>query len=113
MDDPQEHQSHFHARAAHTGDARPVERYLEAFDEIRRIQYHLLEAAARNGVPVVEARPPGHRRAPDHRHGAGARGRGRYPSAVPETDHHRCVCTDLVSVTERAALAGGRFAGVG
>ncbi len=56
VDDPQEHQSHFHARAAHTGDARPVERYLEAFQEIRKIQSHLLEAAARNGVPVVEAR---------------------------------------------------------
>jgi 2-phosphoglycerate kinase len=53
--DPAEHQSHFHARAAHTGDARPVERYLQAFDEIRRIQDHLLGAAARANVPVVEA----------------------------------------------------------
>jgi len=56
VDDPLEHQSHFHARAAHTGDARPVQRYLQAFDEIRKIQLHLLEASARNGVPVVEAR---------------------------------------------------------
>ena len=28
----------------------------QAFEEIRKIQSHLLEAAARNGVPVVEAR---------------------------------------------------------
>jgi fructose-1,6-bisphosphatase II len=32
---------------------------------------------------------------------------------VSEPDLHRCVCTDLVSVTERAALAGGRSLGSG
>jgi len=53
--DPAEHQSHFYSRAQHTGDARPVERYLSAFDEIRRIQDHLLAAAFRSGVAVVEA----------------------------------------------------------
>jgi 2-phosphoglycerate kinase len=53
--DPAEHQSHFYSRAQHTGDARPVERYLDAFPEIRRIQDHLLAAAARHDVAVVEA----------------------------------------------------------
>jgi 2-phosphoglycerate kinase len=53
--DPAEHQSHFYSRAQHTGDARPVERYLSAFEEIRRVQDHLLAAAARFDVPVVEA----------------------------------------------------------
>jgi 2-phosphoglycerate kinase len=53
--DPAEHQSHFYSRAQHTGDARPVERYLSAFEEIRCIQDHLLESAARCHVPVVEA----------------------------------------------------------
>ena len=97
-----------HGRRA-AGGALPA-----AFEEIRKIQAHLLEAAARNGVPVVEARPHGHRGAPDPGHGAGARGRGRYPSAVSEPGNlHRCVCTDLVSVTERAALAGGRSLGSG
>ena len=31
----------------------------------------------------------------------------------PNEGSTRCVCTDLVSVTERAALAGGRFLGSG
>ena len=32
---------------------------------------------------------------------------------MAEAGSTRCVCTDLVSVTERAALAGGRFLGSG
>ncbi len=49
------HQNHFHLRADHTGDARPVGRYLEAFDEIRRIQAFLVATAERAGVEMVES----------------------------------------------------------
>jgi len=48
------HQSHFELRAAHTGDARPVERYLDAFGEIRAIQDHLVCRARRAGVAIVD-----------------------------------------------------------
>jgi 2-phosphoglycerate kinase len=50
-----EHQSHFELRAAHTGDARPAERYLEAFDAIRHVHDFLVAEAHRTGTPVVEA----------------------------------------------------------
>lgn len=53
--DAEEHESHFHLRAAHTSDARPVDRYVAAFGAIRRIQEYLLERAERAGVPVIES----------------------------------------------------------
>lgn len=53
--DEEAHRSHFYLRADHTGDARPVERYLASFGEIRRIQEYLVDAAERAGVTVVES----------------------------------------------------------
>jgi 2-phosphoglycerate kinase len=49
------HLAHFELRATHTGDARPVERYVQAFHRIRRIQDFLVAQAHRGGTPVVEA----------------------------------------------------------
>jgi 2-phosphoglycerate kinase len=46
------HRSHFAARAAdHAG--RPAPRYLEGFDNIRRIQRYIKSQALSHGVPVV------------------------------------------------------------
>jgi 2-phosphoglycerate kinase len=49
------HQSHFEVRAEDTGNRRPLERYMAAFDDIRRIQEHLVRRAEAAGVPVVES----------------------------------------------------------
>jgi len=49
------HQSHFEVRAEDTGNRRPLERYMAAFDDIRRIQDHLVRRAVAAGVPVVES----------------------------------------------------------
>jgi len=51
----QAHQAHFELRADHTGDGRPVERYMSAFAEIRRIQRYLVERATDLDVAVVES----------------------------------------------------------
>jgi 2-phosphoglycerate kinase len=55
VDRVEAHQSHFEVRAEDTGNQRPLERYLAAFDDIRRIQDHLVRRAQRAGVPVVES----------------------------------------------------------
>jgi 2-phosphoglycerate kinase len=48
--DPDRHRGHFSLR---TG-TRPAERYLERFEEIRRLQDHLWERARSEGVEVVD-----------------------------------------------------------
>lgn len=53
--DEEAHQSHFSLRGDHTGQARPVGRYLKAFGEIRQIQDFLVAAAERSGVEVVDS----------------------------------------------------------
>jgi 2-phosphoglycerate kinase len=46
------HRSHFAARASeHTG--RPAERYLDRFDDIRRVQRYIKSQALSHGVPVI------------------------------------------------------------
>ena len=45
------HRSHFSLRA---GD-RPATRYLDRFDQIRKLQRHLVERARGRGVPVIDA----------------------------------------------------------
>src|SRR4029450_11475763 len=46
------HRSHFAARASeHTG--RPTERYLDRFDDIRRVQRYIKSQALSHGVPVI------------------------------------------------------------
>jgi 2-phosphoglycerate kinase len=46
------HRSHFAARASeHTG--RPSQRYLDRFDDIRRVQRYIKSQALSHGVPVI------------------------------------------------------------
>jgi 2-phosphoglycerate kinase len=55
IEDEEAHQSHFVARDSASGGARALERYLQHFGEIRRIQDYLLGRAQRMNVPVVDA----------------------------------------------------------
>jgi 2-phosphoglycerate kinase len=50
VDDPDRHRGHFSLR---TG-TRPAQRYLEGFEDIRRLQDHLWERARSEGVAVIE-----------------------------------------------------------
>jgi 2-phosphoglycerate kinase len=52
VDDEDLHRSHFAVRAAeHAG--RPVHRYLERFEDIRRVQRYIKSQALSHGVPVI------------------------------------------------------------
>lgn len=48
------HRIHFHVRDMTTGGVRPMSRYLDRLDDIRRIQGYLVSRAQRTGVAVVE-----------------------------------------------------------
>src|SRR6476646_1037921 len=50
-DDAEEHLRHFHFRDE--GSERPESRYLERFDDIRRLQEDIVARARRAGVPVI------------------------------------------------------------
>jgi len=52
--DPELHRRCFHERSVATGGLRPKRKYLDRFDEIRRIQSHIVARAARHSVTVVE-----------------------------------------------------------
>ena len=52
--DEAEHARHFFVRDADSEGVRPVEKYLSALPEIRRIQAYLVERAEEAGVPVIE-----------------------------------------------------------
>jgi 2-phosphoglycerate kinase len=54
IEDAEAHAAHFWVRDATTEGVRPVERYLDALDDIRFIQDYIVERARRAGVPVVE-----------------------------------------------------------
>ena len=52
IEEDEVHRSHFAARASeHT--ARPAERYLDRFDDIRRVQRYIKSQALSHGVPVI------------------------------------------------------------
>jgi 2-phosphoglycerate kinase len=55
IQDPAVHETHFYVRDASSEGVRPVARYLDRFDEIRRIQDELVTRARREGVAVIEA----------------------------------------------------------
>jgi 2-phosphoglycerate kinase len=55
IQDPAVHETHFYVRDASSDGLRPVARYLDRFDEIRRIQDELVTRARREGVAVIEA----------------------------------------------------------
>ena len=52
--DEDEHARHFWIRDAGSQGLRPMQKYLRALPEIRRIQDYLVERAEKAGVPVVE-----------------------------------------------------------
>jgi 2-phosphoglycerate kinase len=52
--DEEVHRIHFHVRDMTTGGVRPMSRYLDRLDDIRRIQGYLVSRAQRTGVAVVE-----------------------------------------------------------
>jgi 2-phosphoglycerate kinase len=54
IEDEETHASHFTIRDATSGGVRPVDKYMDRFDEIRRIQRHIVARARRSGVPVIE-----------------------------------------------------------
>jgi 2-phosphoglycerate kinase len=51
-DDEGDHRSHFLARA-HDNRSRPSDRYLEFFDNIRKIQRYVKSLALERNVPIV------------------------------------------------------------
>jgi 2-phosphoglycerate kinase len=54
VDDEELHRSHFAARSADSA-TRPFERYLENFDNIRRIQKYIKSQALSHGWPIVSS----------------------------------------------------------
>jgi 2-phosphoglycerate kinase len=48
------HRVHFHVRDTSTGGMRPMAKYLDRLDDIRRIQGYIVSRARRDGVAVVE-----------------------------------------------------------
>jgi 2-phosphoglycerate kinase len=56
ISDEELHASHFYVREADSAGVRPVEKYLAALPEIRRIQDFLVQRAHDAGVPVIENR---------------------------------------------------------
>jgi 2-phosphoglycerate kinase len=54
IEDEDTHASHFMIRDAVSGGLRSVDKYMDRFDEIRRIQRHIVARARRSDVPVIE-----------------------------------------------------------
>jgi 2-phosphoglycerate kinase len=54
IEDEDEHARHFWARDATSNGVRPMDKYLNALPDIRRVQEYLVERAGRAGVPVIE-----------------------------------------------------------
>lgn len=52
--DVEVHRLHFNTRDAATGSVRPMAKYLDRIDDIRRIQSYVVSRAKREGVAVVE-----------------------------------------------------------
>jgi 2-phosphoglycerate kinase len=56
IEDEDEHARHFYVRDADSEGLRPVEKYLEALADIRRLQDYLVQRAEEAGVTVIENR---------------------------------------------------------
>ena len=54
IEDGEAHASHFWIRDTDSEGVRPYEKYLDAFDDIRLIQTHILGRARKHSVPVIE-----------------------------------------------------------
>jgi 2-phosphoglycerate kinase len=48
------HSRHFYTRDANPAERRPVAKYLDRLDEIRRIQRYIVDRAHKTGVPVID-----------------------------------------------------------
>jgi 2-phosphoglycerate kinase len=56
IETPEEHSAHFLIRDVATDGVRHHDKYIDALDDIRRIQDHIVRRAERTGVPVLENR---------------------------------------------------------
>ena len=56
IEDEQVHERHFWVRDIHSDGLRPVQKYLDALDDIRHVQHYILGQATAEGVPVIENR---------------------------------------------------------
>ncbi len=54
IDREEDHAAHFYVRDAASAGLRPMERYLRALPDIRRVQDYIVDRARRAGVPVIE-----------------------------------------------------------
>ena len=54
LEDEATHAGHFWIRDATSGGERPVNKYLDRLDDIRRLQYYVVERARDYGIPVFE-----------------------------------------------------------
>ena len=54
IEDEDEHARHFWVREASSNGVRPMDKYLSALPDIRRIQEYLVERAERSGIPVID-----------------------------------------------------------
>ena len=55
IEEAENHAGNFYVRDATSAGVRPVRKYLDHYDEIRRIQEDIVARAARHRVPVLEA----------------------------------------------------------
>jgi 2-phosphoglycerate kinase len=53
--DEDAHETHFYVRDAASEGVRPVARYLDRFEDIRRIQSELVGRARREGVALIDS----------------------------------------------------------
>jgi 2-phosphoglycerate kinase len=58
VDDEDVHRTHFHVRDSFTGGTRAMDKYLDRFVDIRRVQDVIVDQARSHGVPVVESSDP-------------------------------------------------------
>ena len=56
IETPDDHSAHFLIRDVATDGVRHHDKYIDALDDIRRIQDHIVRRAQRTGVPVLENR---------------------------------------------------------
>jgi 2-phosphoglycerate kinase len=54
IEDDEIHESHFWVRDSVTEGLRPVQRYVDALDDIRHVQRYIVDRARRADVPVIE-----------------------------------------------------------
>ena len=54
LNDEKTHKERFHSRATNVVIKRPIDKYLEHFDTIRKIQEYLREQARITGIPIIE-----------------------------------------------------------